>query len=334
MPTFHRGAYALLAVAFASPALAQTLVTYQGVLEDGGVPANGLYEITVEAYDDEFAGSQLDGQTFEDVTVIDGRFTVEINYLTDFAGLREEIWLELYVRPGGSTGLPTLLSPRQLVTAAPLAGHAARAGTVEHVLSSDIADGPGVAWHLAPDAGDGDLFSSYAVLAQQTIDCPASGYVLAIGLATFQMGGASGSSAFADLALSLDGSTPYQGRTWSHSLAFTGAGFLGSEWPGVAMQMIPVSAGITTVSLIARSTSGEDFEDSPALALVYIPTAYGPVQVENGGTPVPELQANPEAPAMRAVVGDEVADMRARLDRLERLVRAQQQEIERLRASD
>ncbi|MDQ7029822.1 MAG: hypothetical protein Q9O62_08615 [Ardenticatenia bacterium] len=98
-----------------------TAFTYQGRLTDGGSPANGAYDFQFKLYDAATGGSQVGSTvTKDDVAVSDGLFTVDLDFGSGaFDGNAR--WLEIGVRPGGSTGAYTTLSPRQALTATPYA---------------------------------------------------------------------------------------------------------------------------------------------------------------------------------------------------------------------
>ncbi|NIP51749.1 MAG: hypothetical protein GWN61_21325 [candidate division Zixibacteria bacterium] len=98
--------------------------TYQGLLIDADQPADGLHDFEVKLYDISGGGTQQGRtNTVEDVDVIDGYFTAELEFGIDvFDGNAR--WLEIGVRPGDSTGSFTTLSPRQEVTPTPYALYA------------------------------------------------------------------------------------------------------------------------------------------------------------------------------------------------------------------
>jgi hypothetical protein len=115
------------AILFIAPAISQPLTntfTYQGILNDGAAPANGSFDIRFRLLDQlEFGGTQI-GPTlcFDDVAVVDGRFTAQLDFGVAFNGQRR--FLEIAVRPGtaGTCNVIvgyTLLSPRQELTASP-----------------------------------------------------------------------------------------------------------------------------------------------------------------------------------------------------------------------
>jgi hypothetical protein len=98
-----------------------TAFTYQGYLEDGGGPANGLYDFQFKLFDGLVGGSQIGG-TFlvNDLSVADGLFGASLDFgAAAFGGGAR--WLEIGVRPGASGGAYTLLTPRQELTPSPQA---------------------------------------------------------------------------------------------------------------------------------------------------------------------------------------------------------------------
>jgi len=104
-----------------------TSFTYQGRLTDGGDPADGSYDFEFTLYDDPTVGDQV-GSTVPkgDETVTDGLFTVQLDFGGDvFTG--DDLWLEIGVRPGDSSGAHTTLGPRQRLTATPYAHYALKA---------------------------------------------------------------------------------------------------------------------------------------------------------------------------------------------------------------
>ena len=98
--------------------------TYQGQLNEAGLPADGDYDFVFRLFDAETGGTQI-GSEFEadECTVTDGLFTLQLDFGAGaFAG--DARWIEIDVRASAG-GLPyTTLSPRQPVTAAPVALYA------------------------------------------------------------------------------------------------------------------------------------------------------------------------------------------------------------------
>ncbi len=117
-------AQALAALAIALPALALPLAhaapfTYQGRLDQTGVPANGTFDIVVELHSASAGGTPLATDSFEDIQVTGGLFTLPIDFGPGFPNA-DARWLDIRVRPGASTGgFQTL--PRQFIDAAPFA---------------------------------------------------------------------------------------------------------------------------------------------------------------------------------------------------------------------
>jgi hypothetical protein len=127
-----RFAATLVALAGASLAQAQPLTsafTYQGMLQDAGGPANGVYDLRFRVFDAAVGGSTLGiaPRCFDNVTVVNGQVTLQLDFGGVFAG--EQRFLEVEVRPDtgatcqNSAGF-TVLSPRQNMTAAPYALYA------------------------------------------------------------------------------------------------------------------------------------------------------------------------------------------------------------------
>ena len=95
--------------------------TYQGFLEDGGGPANALYDFEFKLYDALNAGNQVGSTvTANDVPVFEGLFSVKLDFGSSAFGGGSR-WLDIGVRPGNSGGAYTPLTPRQELTPAPSA---------------------------------------------------------------------------------------------------------------------------------------------------------------------------------------------------------------------
>lgn len=117
--------------ALAGTALAQvplgTTITYQGRLEDGGSPANGSYDFRFELYDASTGGALVAPAQFaDDLGVADGIFTAMVDFGSAFG--ESARWIEVAVRDGASVGAYTVLTPRQIVTPAPVALYALDGG--------------------------------------------------------------------------------------------------------------------------------------------------------------------------------------------------------------
>ncbi len=111
-------------ICFAVPL--ETAFTYQGLLDDGGSPADALYDFQFKLFDALSGGSQEGGDVLlGNVDVDGGHFTVQLDFGAGvFDG--QERWLEIGIRPGEleDPNAYTLLDPRQKITPAPYALHA------------------------------------------------------------------------------------------------------------------------------------------------------------------------------------------------------------------
>ncbi len=95
--------------------------TYQGSLMDGGVPANGTYDMTFQLADSASGGFALAVDTVSNVSVADGVFTVEIDFPSALLNSSSR-WLSITV-----DGTP--LTPRTRLRETPRALNAVRANS-------------------------------------------------------------------------------------------------------------------------------------------------------------------------------------------------------------
>ncbi|MBN2005036.1 MAG: hypothetical protein JXA21_16880 [Anaerolineae bacterium] len=113
-----------------------TAFTYQGQLQDNGAPANGSYDFRFTVYDVAGGGAPLAGTlplTLTAVTVAQGQFTVQLDFGDIFEN--EQLYLEIAVRPGGSSEAVTTLAPRQAISPVPYARYALRSGSANTAAS-------------------------------------------------------------------------------------------------------------------------------------------------------------------------------------------------------
>ncbi len=107
-----------------------TAFTYQGKLIDDNDVADGLYDFQFKLYDTSSDGNQINSDVnVPDLDVIDGYFTVELDFGSVFDGNKR--WLEIGVRPGdlNDPNVYTTLEPRQKVTPTPYSIYAKSAGS-------------------------------------------------------------------------------------------------------------------------------------------------------------------------------------------------------------
>lgn len=112
---------ALAAIACLAAAAHADPITYQGLLQEAGQPANGNYDIIFTIWDDAIPGepdNRLQWITVPSVPVTNGVFTTELNIGDVFDGSPR--WLEIWVRPAGGDTY-TELSGRQRIGDTPVA---------------------------------------------------------------------------------------------------------------------------------------------------------------------------------------------------------------------
>ena len=138
--TLMAAAVALLIVVQASADPVGTAFTYQGQLNEGGLPVDGAYDLVFRLFDAETGPAQTgDDLYFDDWPIAGGLLTVELSFdPSPFTG--DALWLEVGVRPSSSIDDYEILSPRQPLTAAPFAAYAL--------------DGPGGAGYWEADGDD------------------------------------------------------------------------------------------------------------------------------------------------------------------------------------
>ncbi len=110
------------------PAAMGTGFTYQGRLIHNSEATDGPCDFEFKLYDSPVGGNQLaDTIDINDIDVIDGYFTVELDFNDPNVFNGDARWLDISVRPGDSNSFTTL-SPRQQLTPAPYSIYAANAG--------------------------------------------------------------------------------------------------------------------------------------------------------------------------------------------------------------
>lgn len=127
----------LLAAAGYSHAMG-TAFSYQGSLEDGGAPANGVYDFEFRLINTN--GTTIGTNLRDAVPVVQGVFTVELNYgnvAAAFTGQFER-FLEIGIRPTGSGLGYTFLAPLTPINPVPFAQRAALV-TDNGVVATSIA---------------------------------------------------------------------------------------------------------------------------------------------------------------------------------------------------
>ena len=156
----------ILSTALTPAAPLGTTFSFQGRLNDGPYPANGIYDFRFEIYEAGSGGSAIAGPlTNPTVAVVEGLFVTPLDFGANlFAG--DARWLEIGVRTNGG-GAFVVLSPRQPLSPNPYALYAPAAGSA--LVASNAAAVPwGAITGMPPgfaDAIDNDtLFSAGAGL--------------------------------------------------------------------------------------------------------------------------------------------------------------------------
>src|SRR2546421_2426048 len=118
-----------------------TSFTYQGRLTDGGAPANANYDLQFTLWDAGVGGTQQPqpalALTKTNVAVTGGVFSVLLDFgVSAFPGA--DRFLEVGVRPGGSGGAFTILSPRQQISSTPYALRTLNATAADSLSSACV----------------------------------------------------------------------------------------------------------------------------------------------------------------------------------------------------
>lgn len=173
----------MMLVAMAQTVLAQPVtqqITYQGSLNDTGLPAEGLYDFEFQLWNDPNTGSQV-GSTavFDDLPVVDGVFTATLDFGPGvFSG--GDRWLLIRVRAGASVGGFTELLPRQMVTPAPFAISAQRV-PAQSITMNEIAPGAVGPGQIAMNAVTSVAIASAAVESDELADQSVTSDKLGLG---------------------------------------------------------------------------------------------------------------------------------------------------------
>lgn len=130
-----------------------TAFTYQGRLTDASTPASGSYDLQFTLFDAATGGAAVGSAvTLSSVAVANGLFIVGLDFgASAFAGSKR--WVAIGVRPAGSSGAFTVLSPRQELTPSPNALYAANAATIGGLAcaTNQIPKWSGTVWTCAAD---------------------------------------------------------------------------------------------------------------------------------------------------------------------------------------
>lgn len=116
-----------------------TAFTYQGRLDDGGKPANGIYDLRFGLYDAATLGTEVGTITNTATAVSNGLFTVTLDFGSLFFNGYAR-WLGIGVLTNGALTEFAMLSPRQPLTPVPYALFASNAVSAAVVVNNGVAN--------------------------------------------------------------------------------------------------------------------------------------------------------------------------------------------------
>jgi hypothetical protein len=135
-------------------------ISYQGRLNASGAPATGLFDLRFLIYPSVTGGSPLAGAITTATSVSNGLFTVVLS-LNSAVFDGTDRWVEIAVRPNGSTNGFTVLSPRQSVSPTP---YALRAENYSGPVSAYQISGPLSSSQISGTISDNQLSTNVALL--------------------------------------------------------------------------------------------------------------------------------------------------------------------------
>ncbi len=132
--------------------------TFQGKLNDGGIGANGNYDMSFRVFDDPTAGTQIGGTVnLPNVPVAYGIFSVELDFTHGPFVTVSQRFLQIAIRPAGSPDPLTVLTPRQKITSSPFASQAFNANIAAFASNAGNATTANEATTVSTGAGAGIL---------------------------------------------------------------------------------------------------------------------------------------------------------------------------------
>lgn len=128
----------VLLTAFSS--LAQsTAFSFQGRLNDGSNPANGAYDMGFRLYDAPIGGTSISPSLFLTATLVNGVFSVDLDFGLAPFNNPKGAFIEILIRPNGSSNDFTILGPRQRLTTVPFAVRSTSADIAQFAGTANIA---------------------------------------------------------------------------------------------------------------------------------------------------------------------------------------------------
>lgn len=264
-----------------------TVINYQGRLTDGGgAPvADGGYLVKFSIYDAAIGGSELWNSGFQNVTAESGLFSYDLGSNVQ---LMDDLFTDTARYLGITVGVDPEISPRTRLASTPFAYHALRADTAMFSGSS-----PGVTQVF--DDGDVLVTGFLNVLATDSINCPADGFVMLSVTSGFNCLHTQGDEDVLFVLLTDSTFTitmDQDGHAWSVPAALP-TGQYGN--PMHFHKVFAVSAGWNEFSALASQNAGGGTDNFGAqdvgLSLLFIPQALGTVESITTETSNPELVA-------------------------------------------
>lgn len=233
---------------------AQTSVfTYQGYLSDGGVSANGSYDLRFTLHDAAASGGQVGGTiNLSPVLVSNGVFTVALDFgAAAFDG--NSRWLQIAVRSFGDTNQHTVLAPRQFLASTPYSVRAIHAADAATAASATALSAPLPATNISGILPDARLSNN---IPRLNLNAVFLGSVTATqfngsgaGLSNLPATGLTGTLPDARLSPNvplLSGDANFSGNVSAASFSGNGVGL--TNVPGRIFETIPTAAPIQAVA--------------------------------------------------------------------------------------
>jgi hypothetical protein len=123
-----------LALTAATASAQGSAFSFQGRLNDGTNPANGRYDLEFKLFTAITGGTQIGSTVSRPNTIlINGVFSTTLDFgAAAFNNNPNGVFIEIAVRPNGSTNALTILGPRQQITAVPFALRATNAANADN----------------------------------------------------------------------------------------------------------------------------------------------------------------------------------------------------------
>jgi hypothetical protein len=137
---FLRSALLILCAATVSTTIYSqtTAFTYQGHLSDGSTAANGTYNVQLTLFDAATGGTQIGApQTDTNVSVVNGAFTVQLDFGANSFASGANRFLEIAVKRPADANYTTL-TPRQQLTSAPYSIRTLSASAADSLSSTCV----------------------------------------------------------------------------------------------------------------------------------------------------------------------------------------------------